>query len=230
MTASALECRDVAAGPHDAPPILEGVSFAVPPGGRLVVIGRSGSGKSTLLRLLNRLDEPQAGSVHFEGRLLRELDPLKLRREIAFVGQTPIVFEGTVRENLLTRPRGLPSPPEDRLSSSLEDVGLSPDLLDRNAGSLSVGERQRLCLSRALVADPKVLLLDEPTSALDPRSLGVVTDLILSLLERRSMTAIATTHQPEFVRRLGGAVMLLEGGRALPSVPAEDVERYLEGR
>ena len=230
MTASALECRDVAAGPSDAPPILEGVSFAVPPGGRLVVIGRSGSGKSTLLRLLNRLDEPRGGSIYFEGRLLRELDPLKLRREIAFVGQTPVVFEGTVRENLLTRPRGVPSPPEDRLSSSLQDVGLSPDLLDRSADSLSVGERQRLCLARALVADPKVLLLDEPTSALDPRSLGVISDLILSLLERRSMTAIATTHQPEFVRRLGGAVLLLEGGRARPSVPAEDVERYLEGR
>src|SRR5215471_8715355 len=230
MTASALECRDVAAGPHDGPPILEGVSFAVPPGGRLVVIGRSGSGKSTLLRLLNRLDEPQAGSIHFEGRLLRELDPLKLRREIAFVGQTPVVFEGTVRENLLTRPRGASAPPEDRLSSALEDVGLSPDLLDRDADSLSVGERQRLCLSRALVADPRVLLLDEPTSALDPRSLAVVSDLILSLLERRSMTAIATTHQPEFVRRLGGDVLLLEGGRARPSVPAEDVERYLEGR
>jgi putative ABC transport system ATP-binding protein len=230
MTACSLECRDVAAGPRNAPPTLSGVTFAVPTGGRLVVIGRSGSGKSTLLRLLNRLDEPLAGTVSFEGRALQELDPLELRRRVAFVGQTPVVFEGTVRENLLTRPRGAPSPPEERLASSLEDVGLSPALLDRNADSLSVGERQRLCLSRALVADPRVLLLDEPTSALDPKSLAVVTDLILSLLERRSMTAIATTHQPDFVRRLGGEVLLLEGGRARPSVPAEDVERYLEGR
>jgi putative ABC transport system ATP-binding protein len=229
MTAPVIECNDVAAGPRDAPPVLSGVSFNVPSGGRLVVIGRSGSGKSTLLRLLNRLDEPLSGTISFEGRPLPGLDPVELRRKVALVGQTPVVFEGTVRDNLLTRPRGAPSPPADRLASSLEDVGLSPDLLERDADSLSVGERQRLCLSRALVSDPRVLLLDEPTSALDPKSLAMVTDLVLSLLERRSMTAIATTHQPDFVRRLGGAVLLLEGGSARSSVSAEDVDRYLGG-
>jgi putative ABC transport system ATP-binding protein len=230
MTVLVLEARDVAAGYDRGSPVLSGVSFGVPKGGRLVVLGRSGSGKSTLLRLLNRLDEPLSGSVFFEGKPLASFDPLVLRRQVAFVGQTPIAFDGTVRDNLRTRPRDTPPPPEEKLASALEDVGLSPDFLDRTADVLSTGERQRMCLARAMVADPHVLLLDEPTSALDPKSLGVIADLILSLLERRSITAVTTTHQPELVRRLGGPVLLLEDGVARATLSAGDVESYLEGR
>jgi len=233
MTALALECRDVAVGygsGRAASPVLAGVSFGVSRGGRLVVLGRSGSGKSTLLRLLNRLVEPVAGAVWVEGRPIVDHEPLALRRRVSLVGQAPIVFEGTVRDNLATRPRHVEAPSEDKLARSLEDVGLSPDFLDRVADSLSVGERQRLCLARALVSDPSALLLDEPTSALDPKSLGVVADLVLSLAERRGLSVVAATHQPELVRRLGAPVLLLENGAANASVSAEDVERYLDGR
>jgi putative ABC transport system ATP-binding protein len=230
MTELALECRDVAAG-HGlgSATVLSGVSFAVPRGGRLIVLGRSGSGKSTLLRLLNRLDDPLSGEIFFEGKPLSTYDPLELRRKVALVGQTPVAFDGTVRSNLRTRPRGAPDPTEEKLVTALDDVGLSAAFLDRPADALSTGERQRMCLARAMVSDPHMLLLDEPTSALDPKSLGVIADLIVSLLERRSMSAITATHQPELVRKLGGPVLLLENGVARGSISAEDVESYLKG-
>ena len=87
--------------------ILSDVSFSVERGQALTLVGPSGSGKSSLLRCLNRLEEPSAGVVRFEGRDIRSLDPRQLRREAALVTQTPVLFEGTVRDNLLLRPAGI---------------------------------------------------------------------------------------------------------------------------
>ena len=109
-----IECRDVSAGYQAAPgapaAVLRGVSFSVENAGRLVIIGESGSGKSTLLRLLNRFQDPLAGTVTFRGAPLATYDPLALRRRVALVMQTPVVFQGTVRENLIVRPKNAPAP------------------------------------------------------------------------------------------------------------------------
>jgi putative ABC transport system ATP-binding protein len=237
MSSPVLECRDVSAGylgdESGVPvPVLRNVTFAVAGASPIVLIGRSGSGKSTLLRLLNRLEDPLSGTVLFEGRPVTEQDPLVLRRAVALVLQMPVVFDGTVRDNLCTRPRPrtTAAPEDDALATLLSEVGLTPAFLDRRAEALSVGEKQRMCIARALVSKPRALLLDEPTSALDPRSLGVVADLVLSLAERHSLAVVAATHQPELARRLGGSVIFLSEGTARTDASVEDIAHFFEGR
>jgi len=148
--------------------VLADVSVEVERGGSLILVGPSGSGKSTLLRCLNRLAEPTAGTVRFDGRDIRSLDPRDLRRHAALVMQTPVLFEGTVRDNLLIRPAGASGDfSSERLAQALAEVGLEAGLLDRDAATLSGGEKQRVMIARALLRDPEALLLDEPTSALE---------------------------------------------------------------
>jgi ABC-type methionine transport system ATPase subunit len=197
-----------------AAPILNDVSFSIERGRALTLVGPSGSGKSTLLRCLNRLVEPTSGTVSFDGRDVRTLDPRELRRRVALVMQTPVLFEGTVRENLRVRPAGAPGDfSEPRLRSALAEVGLEPDRLEQDASTLSGGEKQRVTIARALLRDPQVLLLDEPTSALDPPNALLVVATIARLRKARGLSIVAVTHQPDLVRRLGGSLLYLVKGR-----------------
>jgi putative ABC transport system ATP-binding protein len=230
---AAVEGRAVSAGYASGDgktrAVFRDVDFAVPEGGHLVVLGRSGSGKSTLLRLLNRFEDPTSGTLLFRGKSLGQYDPLALRRKVALVLQIPILLEGTVVDNLRLRPRHAPPPDDAVLAALLGDVGLGEDFLNRDATRLSVGEKQRVSLARALVSHPDVLLLDEPTSALDPKSRGVVAELILSLEARHRLTVLVATHQAELVRRIGGPVLLLEGGVGRTDVADGELSAFLDG-
>jgi ABC-type methionine transport system ATPase subunit len=207
-----------------AVPILKDVSVAVERGGALVLMGPSGSGKSTLLRCLNRLVEPTAGTVRFDGRDIRAFDPRELRRRAALVMQTPVLFEGTVRDNLRLRPADTPGDFSDaRLGEGLAEVGLDPDVLDRDAATLSGGEKQRVTIARALLCTPQALLLDEPTSALDPPNVTRVVETIARLREARGLSMIVVTHQPELVHRLGGSLLYLVQGQV------QAYERFVGG-
>jgi ABC-type methionine transport system ATPase subunit len=192
-----------------AAPILHDVSFTVERGHALTLVGPSGSGKSTLLRCLNRLVEPTAGIVRFDGHDTRTVDPRELRRRVALVMQTPVLH------NLRVRPVDAPGDfVEARLRATLGEVGLEADLLDRDAATLSGGEKQRVTIARALLRDPLALLLDEPTSALDPpNALLVVVETISRLRAARGLSIVAVTHQPDLIRRLGGGLLYLVKGR-----------------
>jgi ABC-type iron transport system FetAB ATPase subunit len=194
-------------------PILRDLSFSVEPGHALTLVGPSGSGKSSVLRCLNRLVEPTSGTVRFAGRDIRSFDPRELRCRVALVMQTPVMFAGTVRDNLCIRPVGVRGDfSADRLRATLEEVGLEAKLLDRDAATLSGGEKQRVAIARALLRDPQALLLDEPTSALDPSNVRLVAETISRLRMARGLSIVAVTHQPELVRRLGGSLLYLIQG------------------
>ncbi|MCA6215853.1 ATP-binding cassette domain-containing protein [Ideonella sp. B7] len=209
------------AGPQQpVRPVLQDICFEVERGGVLTLVGPSGSGKSTLLRCLNRLSEPSSGTIRLGGEDICRLDPRQLRRRAAMVMQTPVLFEGTVRDNLRLRPAGVACDLSDsRLAAALDEVGLAAALLDRDAAQLSGGEKQRVTIARALLGDPEVLLLDEPTSALDPPNAARVVEVITDLRTRRGLTVVAVTHLPEFVRALGGWVLYLVQGRVRAYVP-----------
>ncbi|MGH8745901.1 MAG: ABC transporter ATP-binding protein [Burkholderiales bacterium] len=214
-----------------AVPILKDVSFTVECGQTLTLVGPSGSGKSSLLRCLNRLEEPSAGMVRFDGRDVQALDPRRLRRDAALVMQSPVLFEGTVRDNLLLRPAGSGGDfSQARLERTLGEVGLDAGLLGRDAGTLSGGEKQRVTIARALLGDPRVLLLDEPTSALDPPNAALVVETVSRLRETHGLTIVAATHQPELMRGLGGFLMYLVGGEVRAYERVEELAARANGR
>ena len=189
-----FEYRDVRVD-GDSGPIIEGFSARIPADGLTAMVGPSGAGKTTLLRLLNRLDDPDAGDVLLDGRDVRSYDVLELRRRVQYVGQVPVTFPGTVAANV--------GPEVDEL---LAHVGLDVGLAGRDADRLSVGEAQRMCLARALARHPECLLLDEPTSALDTRSKGGVEALIRRLADE-GLTVVMVTHDPRQADQLADRVL-----------------------
>jgi putative ABC transport system ATP-binding protein len=159
--------------------LFSDLSGTIGAGEIIVVRGPSGSGKSSLLRLLCRLEEPTSGRLRYKATPYDEWDPPRLRREIAYVQQSPTVVPATVRENLLV-PFGfavnadLDRPTDAELTERLADFRLDDAPLSQAAATLSVGQRQRLCLVRTFLLRPRVLLMDEPTSALDDESAELV--------------------------------------------------------
>ena len=149
------------------------VSLIVPTGSLLVLLGGSGCGKTTTLKIINRLIEPSAGRIEIDGRDVRALDPVELRRGIGYVLQGIGLFPHmTVAENVAAVPRLLGWPPA-RIASRVDElmtmVHLPPgDYRDRFPRQLSGGQQQRIGFARALAAGPRVMLLDEPFGALDP--------------------------------------------------------------
>jgi UDP-glucose/iron transport system ATP-binding protein len=195
--------------------ILDDVTADVPDGGVTVVVGPSGAGKSTLLRLCNRLDVPTAGRVLFRGDDVAGLDPLALRRRVGMVFQRPAAFPGTVRDNLRVAD---PSAGEDRLCDLLGRADLDARFLDRAADSLSGGEAQRMCLARALAADPAVLLMDEPTSSLDEAARGALEDLARRLVAS-GVPMVWVTHDLDQAARLADWRLDMRAGRVVASRP-----------
>ncbi len=194
--------------------VLEDVSLDIYQGCITALIGPSGCGKTSFLSALNRMTDmiPGAhvsGSIAFEGQdlLARDRDLLTLRRRIGMIFQKPNPFPLSIWRNLALplHEHGVKSRTlaRDRITRALRDVGLwdeVSDRLDAPALSLSGGQQQRLCIARALVLEPEVLLMDEPCSALDPIASGVVEELIQRL--RGRYTLVVVTHNLAQARRI----------------------------
>jgi putative ABC transport system ATP-binding protein len=200
--------------------VLDRVSADLPPGATAIV-GPSGSGKSTLLRLLNRLADPDSGTISYRGRPLVEYDPLQLRREVSLVPQLPALLEGTVGSNLEFA-AGLAAADADP-GRSLELAGLDPGFAERDVAQLSVGEQQRAMLARALVQRPRVLLLDEPTAALDEAARDAIEETLVHLRREIDVSLVLVSHDPAQARRLGDWVVRIDAGQVKEAGPVERV-------
>jgi putative ABC transport system ATP-binding protein len=200
--------------------VLDSVSAGIP-AGATAIVGPSGAGKSTLLRLLNRLADPDGGTISFRDRPLDSYDPLALRREVSLVPQLPALLEGTVESNIAYA-AGLAGKRPDS-ARCLRLAGLDPEFAERDVAKLSVGEQQRAMLARALVQEPAVLLLDEPTSALDHAARDAIEATLAELRRELEISVVLVSHDPEQARRLSEWVVRLEEGRAIEAGPLAEV-------
>lgn len=185
---------------YDAHQILRGVSFVVRPGETVALVGPSGAGKSTVLALLAKLYEPQSGAIRLDGMSLAEATDASIRQIIAAVPQTSVLFRGTVRDNIALGRIGATEREivaAARAAAVHDVIMLLPDGYDTQVGeggaALSVGQRQRIAVARALLRDAPILILDEATSALDPASEVQINNSIAELAGRR--TVFAVTHR-----------------------------------
>jgi ATP-binding cassette, subfamily B, bacterial len=204
--------------------VLDDVSMRIGAGDVVAVMGTSGSGKSTIADVLLRLVEPDAGRVLIDGVDIRTLRLADLRRHIALAEQTPFIFHASIAENIrYARPHAT----FDEIVSAARAAGLDdqvrrwPQGYDTVVGerglALSVGERQRIAIARAILADPAVLILDEPTAPLDRETERVLTDGLDRVM--RGRTTILITHRPELAAR-ATRIVTLDGARLADSVVA----------
>lgn len=205
---------------RDGKPVLRGLSARIPEGASCLA-GPSGSGKSTLLRLLNRLVDPDAGTVRYRGEDVRSRDPQALRREVGLVPQLPALLEGTLADNIYFAGRLAGRDPD--VGRLLELAGLDPSFAERTASRLSVGEAQRAMLARALALEPRVLLLDEPTSALDSDARTAVEGTLQELRRRLGISLVLVTHDLDQARRMSDWLVRIEDGRAAAEGPTAEL-------
>jgi ABC-type multidrug transport system fused ATPase/permease subunit len=201
---------------YGADPVLHGIEIDVPPGGCIALVGESGGGKSTTARLIARFYDPDEGTVRVDGVDLREIQLRSYRRQLGVVLQDPFLFSGTIADNIrfakpdatddevlaVARAVGV-----DRVAARL-DAGLEHHVREGGAG-LSAGERQLISIARALLADPRILILDEATSNIDRPSEILIEQAFDTLL--RGRTSIIIAHRLATVRR-ADQILVIEKG------------------
>ena len=207
----------------DGKTLVDDATFELTPGDILAIAGPSGAGKSSLLRLLNRLDEPTAGTVFIHDTDYKTLAPRELRRQVGMVTQRPFLFDGTVADNLRFGPaqRG-EILTDSRVDELLARVGLR-GYGDRTVSNLSGGEMQRISLARTLANTPLVLLLDEPTSALDDLAKSEVESLVRSIVREERLGCVMVTHDMAQTARLADRALLMEAGRIVRAGTVNEV-------
>jgi osmoprotectant transport system ATP-binding protein len=205
---------------------LHELSLTIPAGTFCVLVGPSGGGKTTALKLVNRLISFDEGDIRIDGRSIRELEPVDLRRGIGYVIQNVGLFPHmTVGDNIATVPRLLGWPKtriQERTAELLGLVGLEQGDARRYPSQLSGGQRQRVGLARALAADPPVLLMDEPFGALDPITRARLQDELRRLHRAVAKTVIFVTHDIDEAITMGDRIAILREGGLLAQYDSPD--------
>lgn len=219
--------------PNEQHKALAGVNLAINPGERIALLGRIGSGKSTLGKLLMGLYAPTAGAILIDGVDLAQIDPYDLRRHIGSVPQEPLLFQGSLRDNI-----AMAAPGADGMAilkaaqaSGVDDFARAhPQGYDMAVGErgerLSGGQRQSVTVARALLTDPTILIMDEPTAAMDQASEEQLKARLAPLLEKK--TLILFTHRASLLS-LVDRVVVLDAGRVVADGPRETILQALAG-
>lgn len=175
------------------------------------IVGQSGAGKTSLLRLLNRMNNPGSGQIFYKGTLLETIEPVAHRRSVMMLSQTPLIFPGSIEENLQIGLDFSDKPPatKEELIKVLHIVLLDKHL-DDDAEKLSGGEKQRLAMARILLLEPEVYLLDEPTSALDEDSEMMVMNRFIGEARSNNGTIIMITHSKMLAQRYADEIITLQ--------------------
>ena len=211
---------------YGANTVVNNLTLSIPAGETTVFVGSSGCGKTTTLRMINRMVEPQEGTITIGGQNIADQDPYKLRRSIGYVMQSGgLLPHRTVLENVMTVPllNGTPKPQaKERALDLLGTVGLDASLAQRYPAQLSGGQAQRVGVARALAADASILLMDEPFSAVDPIVRTELQEELLRLQGELHKTIVFVTHDIDEALFLGDNIAVFAPGGKLAQYGAPE--------
>lgn len=210
--------------------VLSNISFEIPAGNIVTLIGASGCGKTTTLKMINRLEEPSSGKIYIDGEDISTKDVIKLRRKMGYViQQTGLFPHMTVRDNIEIIPKleGYDQQKlQQRTSELMEVIGLECDeYLERYPTELSGGQQQRVGVARAFATDPEIILMDEPFSALDPITREGLQHELLEIQEKFKKTIVFVTHDMEEAIKISDRICIMDEGNIIQYDTPEEILR-----
>lgn len=180
------------------------------------IVGTSGSGKTTLLRMLNSLNIPDNGTILYNGQDVSKMDTIKLRRKVVMLGQTPVIYRGSIEDNLQIGLEFSKKTPASKaaMKEVLERVELNKELTDK-CSNLSGGEKQRLCLARVMLMDAETYLLDEPSAALDKETEQFIIENFSKFVLENNKNLIMVTHSEQISQKFPDSIIRIEKGKLM---------------
>ncbi len=211
--------------------IIDDISFVIPDGEFVVLLGESGCGKTTTLKMINKLIAPSSGTVEIGGRDIAGMDTIALRRRMGYVIQQIGLFPHmTIKENIEIIAK-MNSKDKDRMEENARKlmgmVNLDPDqYLDSYPSELSGGQQQRAGVVRAFMTEPEIVLMDEPFSALDPITRSQIQNALIDMQAALKRTIVFVTHDMEEAIRLADRICIMDGGKIIQFDTPENILKY----